>query len=430
MELMRDLESRWSGNDDHPFLFHADGFLTFSNLRSQNVSTVSNVCAGDVVALIGDFDPLTIATFIKLTEQCAVIMPLTADSRDQHEYFFEAAAVNWVIEGSKVIKREPSRDAELLEVVRRCGHPGLILFSTGTTGKPKAILHDFSIFLKRFSLPRPTLRTLNFLLFDHIGGINTLFHTLFNGGTIIAPASRQVSDILEVCWEYDVELLPATPTFLRMLLLSDLLPAALPPSVKIITYGTERMDQATLDHLCRLLPDVDFRQTYGMSELGILRVKSKARDSLYMSIGGEGVETQIIDGTLRVRAENRMVGYLNAPQPFTEEGWYDTKDVVDVDGDYLRISGRNSDVINVGGLKFMARDVESVALDFPGVEMVKVEAKDNPITGQHVELSVQCSEHFDATGYKQFLSDRLPAHMKPRKVKYGDISLSHRFKKL
>ena len=50
------------------------------------------------------------------------------------------------------------------------------------------------------------------------------------------------------------------------------------------------MDQVTLNSLCKLLPNIDFRQTYGMSECGILRVKSKSRNNLYIKIGGEGIK--------------------------------------------------------------------------------------------------------------------------------------------
>ena len=75
----------------------------------------------------------------------------------------------------------------------------LFCFPTGTTGRPKAILHDLSYFLKRFDTPRPTLRTINFLLFDHIGGINTLLHTLFNRGVVVVPKDRSVEEILATC---------------------------------------------------------------------------------------------------------------------------------------------------------------------------------------------------------------------------------------
>ena len=195
--------------------------------------------------------------------------------------------------------------------------------------------------------------------------------------------------MIETCLKFDVEVLPTTPTFLRLMLMSGSVPDKVPSCLKIITYGTERMDQPTLDDLCRLLPNVDFRQTFGMSEIGIVRVKSEARNSLFMKVGGEGLETRVINNVLQIRSESRMVGYLNAPSPFDTEGWYDTKDVVEVKDDYYKITGRISDIINVGGLKFMASEVESVALDFPNISLVKVTPKQNPITGHHVELLVQ-----------------------------------------
>ena len=50
------------------------------------------------------------------------------------------------------------------------------------------------------------------------------------------------------------------------------------------------MDEYTLQHVAKLLPDVNLRQTYGMSEIGILRVRSESNTSLWIQIGGEGVE--------------------------------------------------------------------------------------------------------------------------------------------
>ena len=169
-----------------------------------------------------------------------------------------------------------------------------------------------------------------------------------------------------------------------------------------------------------------------MSELGIVRVKSEARDSLFMKVGGDGVETRVVDSVLQIRSESRMLGYLNASSPFDSEGWYDTKDVVEVKNEYYKVVGRISDIINVGGLKFMASDVERVALSYSNVSLVKAYAKQNPITGQHVELLVQPTSEgaVDRGALMAFLKSKLQPHMVPKRIRIEDISVGHRFKKV
>jgi len=430
MKILKKLAEIWHGIE-YPFLIYKGHELRFSEITGHDSVDLSEVRKGDVVAIIGDFNPSSILTLLRLIDIGVIVVPLTVETRYEHEYFFESALVDVVIDGPEVKRRSHNKKHELIEQLRELGHAGLVLFSTGTTGRPKAILHDLTLFLKRFETPRPTLRTINFLLFDHIGGINTLLHTLFNKGVVVAAESRTVESILETCQKFNVELLPTTPTFLRMMLMSGAVPSKLPDCLKVITYGTERMDQPTLDELCKLLPKVDFRQTFGMSELGIVRIKSEARDSLYMKVGGEGVETRVVDGVLQIRSSSRMLGYLNAPSPFDSEGWYDTKDVVEVKDDYYKVTGRISDVINVGGLKFMASEVERVALQFPNVSLVKATAKPNPITGQHVELLVQptSEDGIDKVALLEFLKDRLQSHMVPKRIRFLTISVGHRFKK-
>lgn len=429
MDLIETLKEKWKGLD-YPFLIHPSKQLKFSDIESQNPIDLSEINSGDVVALIGDFNPSSILTLLRLIDLGTIIVPLTKETMKQHPYFFESALVDIVITDGKVMRHQHNKQHDLINQLREKKHAGLVLFSTGTTGNPKAILHDLTLFLKRFQTPRPTLRTLNFLLFDHIGGLNTLFHTLFNKGVVIAPKDRAVESILNTCVEHQVEVLPTTPTFLRLMLMSGTIPAKIPSSLKIITYGTERMDQPTLDELCRLLPNIDFRQTYGMSELGIVRAKYEARNSLYMKIGGEGVETRVVNGVLQIRSQSRMLGYLNASSPFDNEGWYDTKDVVDEKNGYYKITGRIGDVINVGGLKFMASEVEGVALTFPNMSLVKAYSKNNSITGQHVELMVEPidTEFFDLVSFKAYLKDQLQPHMMPKRILVKKISVGHRFK--
>jgi long-chain acyl-CoA synthetase len=430
MKILEKLAEIWSGID-YPFLIHKGDELRFSEIASQNPVDLSEVRKGDVVAIIGDFNPSSILTLLRLIDIGVVVVPLTVETRHEHEYFFESALVDVVVEGTKVKRRSHSQKHEFIEKLIELGHAGLVLFSTGTTGRPKAILHDLTLFLKRFETPRPTLRTINFLLFDHIGGINTLLHTLFNKGVVVAPESRTVDSILETCRKFNVEVLPTTPTFLRMMLMSGAVPSKVPESLKVITYGTERMDQPTLDALCELLPNVEFRQTFGMSELGIVRVKSESSNSLFMKVGGEGVETRVVDNVLEIRSQTRMLGYLNAESPFDDEGWYNTKDIVEERDGYYKVTGRTSEVINVGGLKFMASEVERVALQYEHIELAKAEAKPNPITGQHVELTVQfvSNGEVDKVGLKMFLAAQLPNHMMPKRIRVAAVSIGHRFKR-
>jgi acyl-coenzyme A synthetase/AMP-(fatty) acid ligase len=227
-----------------------------------------------------------------------------------------------------------------------------------------------------------------------------------------------------------VELLPATPTFLRMMLLSGVFDNVSFPDLRVITYGTERMDQGTLDRLCDKLPNVDFRQTYGLSELGVFQVRSRARDSLWMQIGGKGIETKVVDGVLHIRSENRMVGYLNAPSPFVD-GWYDTGDIVERDGDYIMVVGRAREILNVGGLKILPGEVERVALLHPDVLRAKVIGVPNPITGQHIEVTVEPREgaSLDRRTMMTHFRSHLQKQLSPHKVTIGTVEVSHRFKK-
>lgn len=430
MKIIDKLKLIWK-DIDRPFLIHPSGKLIFEDLVNQEILDLSLIKSGDVVAIIGDFDPFSISTLLSLIDKKTIVVPLTKETKEQHKYFFDSALVDIVIEDKIITRIKHNSKNDLIDKLRLLQHAGLVLFSSGTTGRPKAILHDLTLFIRRFETPRPTMKTLNFLLFDHIGGLNTLFHTLFNKGTVVASKSRRIDDILKICFDNQIELLPTTPTFLRMMLMSGLITKKFPDSLKLITYGTERMDQPTLDKLCEFLPNVEFRQTFGMSELGIVRVKTKSRNSLFMKLGGEGIKTRVVNNVLEIHSQTRMLGYINAESPFDEDGWLNTGDIVEQKGEYLKIIGRSNEVINVGGLKFMASEIERVALQFENIELAKAVGKPNPITGQHVEITIQLVKNYDLdmVKLKAHFNSKLPNYMIPRRIKISTVSIGHRFKK-
>lgn len=433
MSLINELKSRYTKNDV-PCLISQKTELYPKDLLYIDACLDAFIRPGDVVALIGEFDEPSIRKMLTIIDKKAIYMPLSAETSLLHNYFFECGMVDVVVspQGMKRLRKQHAK-SPLLQKLRSAGQAGLILFSSGTTGMPKAILHNFDNFLKRFRTPRKAFRTLNFLLFDHIGGINTMLHTLFNQGVVIMPSGRRVTNILSDIENFKVEVLPTTPTFLRMMLFDGSLEMANLSSLKLITYGTERMDEISLQRICSALPHVDFRQTFGMSELGILRVKSVSRDSLWMHIGGEGIETRVDEGVLKIKSSTRMLGYLNAPSPFDREGWYNTNDIVKCRKDgAIRVIGRTTEWINIGGEKVLPEVLENAALKHESIIFAQAKGVANPITGMHAELTCQLKEGTELTRQelKKWLKQHLPQTFMPQRIRISTISINHRFKKM
>jgi long-chain acyl-CoA synthetase len=313
--------------------------------------------------------------------------------------------------------------------------PGLVVFSSGSAGTPKAILHDVTRILDKFRVRRKTLRSLVFLQLDHLGGINTLLYVLSNGGTVISLRDRAPRTVCAAIEKYRIELLPVTPSFLHLLIASGEYKTRDLSSLRVITYGTEVMPQATLDRVRELFPGVLLQQTYGLSELGVLRTKSREDGSLWVKVGGEGFQTKVVEGTLWIKAESAMVGYLNAPQPFDADGWFNTEDQVQVDGEYLRILGRNSEIINVAGQKVFPSEVENVLIQAENVDDAVVRGEKNVLVGSIVVATlklVRPENHEQVKRrVKEFCRERLSAYKIPQRIEITDDPLhGARFKRM
>ena len=189
------LLERMSQWEEEPAIVWRDKPFTYGELlegvASWKVQLDSHeVVAGQVVSLEGDYSPGACALLLALIDRDAVIVPLTRSVETHREEFMQVAEVqeavtfddadSWGIRHRDQVVANP-----LTRQLVEAGQPGLVLFSSGSTGKSKAALHNFTALLEKFKVQRHRMCTLTFLLLDHIGGMNTLFYTLSNGGTVV-----------------------------------------------------------------------------------------------------------------------------------------------------------------------------------------------------------------------------------------------------
>src|SRR5947208_9104879 len=422
----------------HDQIFAYSELLDWTNhwrsyLRENRIAT------GTVTAIEADFSPNAIALMLALIESGCIAVPLTSSVAAKKAEFMAIAGVEALLEldardEARLRRFERPPTHEILQRLREREHPGLILFSSGSTGESKAAVHDIVGMLGKFKVRRHARRAITFLLYDHIGGFNTMLYQLSNAGCIVTVQDRDPDTVLRAVEQHKVELLPTSPTFINLILLSEAYRRYDLSSLKIVTYGTEPMPESTLRRFHQVLLHVELQQTYGLSEVGILRSKSRSSDSLWVKLGGEGFQTRVVNEILQIKAESAMLGYLNAPSPFTDDGWFNTGDKVEVDGDYFRILGRQSEIINVGGQKVYPAEVESVLQEMPEIAEVAVYGEKNAIVGQIVCAAVRLREARDARDFqgelRQFCRQRLQAFQIPARIRFVDGALhGQRFKK-
>ena len=220
-----------------------------------------------------------------------------------------------------------------------------------------------------------------------------------------------------------MQVLPTTPTFLNLLVLSETYKKFVLNSLTLISYGTESMSETLLKKLNSIFPHVKLLQTYGTSETGISHTHSEANDSLWVKIDGE---YRIEDGELLLKSQ--MVGYLNYDND--SDGWFRTGDLVEERDGYIRITGRKKDIINIGGQKVFPIEVESVLLNMQGIDDALVYGVKSPIMGEAVCAKVLVNKTIATTEIMKHCLSILDAYKVPTKIELVDkIEFGERFKR-
>lgn len=476
---MRDeLVRRFTEFGTRPALSDRAGGFSYDDLldrirHMRNVLDTHGVAPHDVVVLHGDHTPDSVAVLFALFLNRNTVVPLVTLGERELATVTEHCRPRFLVttgtgrgdegaEGTDGAEGADGADASRSGTdpdVRELAPPGsgpagmigrlgdedaagLVLLSSGSTGAPKVILHNLDTLVAQKLEKRPrrrasALNILMVLMFDHIGGINSLLSTLLVGGTAVLPHARTPDEICGLIARHRIRVLPASPTFLNLIIMGGYHRTYDLSSLRLVTYGTEPMSDELLARVNGAFPGVRLLQTFGTSETGIATTTSESSSSTYFRISDENVEHRIVDGELQLRSRTQFLGYLNYPDDsLTEDRWFRTGDLVEQTEDgYLRIRGRAKEIINVGGEKLLPLELESVLLGSPLIEDCVVYGKPNAITGQTVCVDVKPKAETTRAALRkhilEFLADKVEPFKIPSKISLVDsVGVSDRFKKV
>ncbi len=306
-----------------------------------------------------------------------------------------------------------------------------ILLTSGTTGAPKLVQHTLATLtgpIKPAAVPADPPLWSTFYDIRRYGGLQILLRALLGGGSLVlSQAGDATGEFLARAAARGVSHLLGTPTHWWLALTGGSFHGLAPRYVRL---SGETADQAILDRLRAAFPGVPVVHAFASTEAGVaFEIPDGLAGFPASLIGREGaeVELKVEDGTLRIRSPRIAERYLGTETLAGSDGFVDTRDLVELQGERYFFAGRKDGVINVGGQKIHPEEVEAVIDSHPAVRKSLVRARKNPITGAIVVAEVVLAEGADARDANaaqlkqeilQLCRDTLPRHKVPAMVQF------------
>lgn len=270
-----------------------------------------------------------------------------------------------------------------------------ILFTTGTTGKPKGVMlsHRAVVAVAENVQYGTELPENNIYLIpspiNHAAGLRNIYVCMLTGATaVLLDGYTNVKKFFKYIHDYHVTSIYMPPSAVRMmLLLASKELAKYAEDIRFVFTSSALFPESDKESLCALLPTARLYNDYGCSEAGRACIIDYAKEKgKACCVGKPTQNTRILivnddrkeiksskdnHGLIAITGTTVMSGYFNDPvstKEAMENGIVYTNDIgyIDEDG-YLYVLGRRGDVINIGGLKIAPAEVENVVLRFPGV---------------------------------------------------------------
>jgi acyl-CoA synthetase (AMP-forming)/AMP-acid ligase II len=327
--------------------------------------------------------------------------------------------------------------------------PVLVLYTSGTTGALKAVVHTQASWaaitaniLTNLVSPGRDSVMLHAASLIHASGTFVLPYWIRGATTAVLPGFDPATFTDHLAHHRATEI-NLVPTMLGMLVSSGAAERADVTSLRTAIYGASPMPRPVLEQAIDLW-GLRFAQYYGQTEaplaMTVLDAADHADPTLWGTCGHPAVDAELAVtgedgapvpvgevGELRVRAPFTMAGYDNAPEltaeTVTPAGWVRTRDLARFDErGYLSLVDRSSDMIITGGYNVYPREVEEILLAHPAVAQAAVVAAPDPTWVEAVTAFVTLRPGAAASEpeLQEAVRSRLAGYKVPKTVRFVD----------
>jgi acyl-CoA synthetase (AMP-forming)/AMP-acid ligase II len=315
----------------------------------------------------------------------------------------------------------------------------VVLFTSGTTGTPKAVPLPRSLVLSRIEAyapkvdPTPAV-SLMCVPFVHIGGMLGLMVAFARGSTTVVQTRFDAGEWLSLVERHGVNTSFIVPTMLHRILEHPDFAGADLGSLVMLTYGAAPASPQLIRSAMDALPHVALVNTFGQTEtMGSITTLGPGDHppERLASVGRPlpGVEVRIVDpvtaepvptgqvGELWVKSPSSVVPASLAVQGASHDGWFRTGDMVSADEEgYLYPSGRLVDTINRAGEKFAPAEIEEVVRTHPAVRDVAVVGVPDTEMGSRVGIATVVREPVTIEELREHCGTRLAVFKLPERL--------------
>lgn len=452
-----------------------DEFDTLTDNIAANLATKYNIKQGDrVLTLLGnqiEF-PLLLIAIVKIG---AVMVPInTKLATDEISYIIGHAQPHLIIatkslasnihditdEQVKVYcknmvtlensfdKLRSETDNEVEEVVVDEADPACILYTSGTTGKPKGailthinVIHSVMHYRDMFGINHKSRTIIAVPLFHVTGLVAQLLLTIFCGASSVILHHYRNEDYIEHTYRYRVNYHFNVPTMFIMMATSPLIKKYSFDFVEVVAFGGSTIYRHTLEELQHIFPKARLHNAYGATETTSPATimpreypLSKAASVGKPVVNGEikivdmdGDEVDVnVEGEILIKGPMVIPGYFNNLKANENEfidGYWRSGDIGKIDEDgFVYVLDRMNDMINRGGENIFSIEVENVLKNHPAIKEVAVVGTPDDIYGEKVK-AVIVSDQLTAADNEQlqsFCAKSLAQYKVPEVFEYLD----------